>query len=52
MNEIVEVCTFAVMLLLVGSGVILFIVAETQLESMQRLLEEGNYTKKERCAVV
>ena len=45
-NEIVEVCTFAVMLLLVGSGVILFIVAETQLESMQRLLQEGNYTKK------
>lgn len=47
-NEILIVMMLALLIITVGVAVILFIVAGTQNASMQRLLQEGEFTRQEK----
>lgn len=47
-NELLMTGTLCIMLVLVGIGVLFFINAGIRWESMQKLLQEGDYTKKKK----
>ena len=47
-NEVLVAAALALLMIIVGVGVGMFIVAGTQNASMQKLLQEGDFTKKEK----
>ena len=47
-NEIFVALALALLMIIVGMGAVMFIVAGTQNASMQKLLKEGEYTVKEK----